>query len=134
MKIEKTDIKFLALLISAFLIAGIFINPFAEFPLNDDWLYTLSVQNLLNNGYYHASDYSNAVFLAQAYWGAIWCKFFGFSFSILRLSTLFLAFTGAVYFYFIVKEHSQNSGISVILTFLYFFNPLFLCLSRKLLC
>jgi 4-amino-4-deoxy-L-arabinose transferase-like glycosyltransferase len=68
------------------------ISPMGEFPLNDDWIYTKTVEHLLATGQYKAHPYLNATLIAQSYWGALFCKIFGFSFSVLRVSTLALAF------------------------------------------
>jgi hypothetical protein len=45
---------------------------------------------LLQDGYYRGHECLNATFIAQAYWGALFCKVFGFSFTTLRISTLVL--------------------------------------------
>ncbi len=66
------------------------ISPIGEFPLNDDWIYAKTVQHLLQTGQYHAHPYLNATLIVQTYWGALFCKLFGFSFTSLRFSTLIL--------------------------------------------
>lgn len=71
------------------------ISPVGEFPLNDDWIYAKTVQHLVNTGQYQAHPYLNATLVAQAYWGALFCKLFGFSFTTLRVSTLVLALLNA---------------------------------------
>ncbi len=71
------------------------ISPVGEFPLNDDWIYAKTVQHLVNTGQYQAHPYLNATLVAQAYWGALFCKLFGFSFTALRVSTLVLALLNA---------------------------------------
>jgi hypothetical protein len=67
------------------------ISPVGEFPLNDDWIYTKTVQHLLETGHYQAHPYLNATLILQAYWGALFCKLFGFTFTTLRCSTLALS-------------------------------------------
>jgi Dolichyl-phosphate-mannose-protein mannosyltransferase len=67
------------------------ITPVGEFPLNDDWIYAKTVQHLLQTGQYQAHPYLNATLVVQTYWGALFCKLFGFSFSTLRMSTLVLS-------------------------------------------
>jgi hypothetical protein len=71
------------------------ISPVGEFPLNDDWIYTKTVQYILQTGQYHAHPYLNATLVVQAYWGALFCKVFGFSFTALRYSTLLLSILNA---------------------------------------
>jgi hypothetical protein len=69
----------------------ILISPVGEFPLNDDWIYTKTVQHLLETGHYQAHPYLNATLVLQTYWGALFCKLFGFTFTTLRCSTLVLS-------------------------------------------
>jgi Dolichyl-phosphate-mannose-protein mannosyltransferase len=82
----------LALLMLAIMLI---ISPVGEFPLNDDWIYTKTVQHLLQTGQYHAHPYLNATLIVQSYWGALFCKLFGFSFTTLRFSTLLLGILNA---------------------------------------
>jgi hypothetical protein len=77
------------------LVLVLLISPVGEFPLNDDWIYSKTVQHLLETGQYKAHPYLNATLIAQSYWGAMFCKIFGFRFTVLRISTLVLAFANA---------------------------------------
>jgi hypothetical protein len=73
------------------LISTWIVSPVGEFALNDDWIFAQAVDTLLQTGIYRGHPYLNATFVAQAYWGALFCKVLGFSFTSLRLSTLVLA-------------------------------------------
>jgi Dolichyl-phosphate-mannose-protein mannosyltransferase len=88
---ESIALPFIALSIVLVLV----ISPVGEFPLNDDWIYSKTVQHLLETGQYKAHPYLNATLIAQSYWGAMFCKIFGFRFTVLRISTLVLAFANA---------------------------------------
>ena len=48
----------------------------------------ISPRDILETGIYSGHPYSDALFVLQAYWGALFCKLFGFSFTVLRISTL----------------------------------------------
>ncbi|MGB8703348.1 MAG: glycosyltransferase family 39 protein [Thermosynechococcaceae cyanobacterium] len=76
-------------------IALLLISPVGEFPLNDDWIYSKTVQHLVDTGQYQAHPYLNATLVVQTYWAALFCKLFGFSFTTLRISTLVLALINA---------------------------------------
>jgi hypothetical protein len=78
-------------LIAMLVMITLLITPVGEFPLNDDWIYTKTVQHLLQTGEYQAHPYLNATLVVQTYWGALFCKLFGFSFTTLRISTLVLS-------------------------------------------
>ena len=78
-----------------FAIAILLISPIDEFPLNVDWIYAKSVEQLLQTGQYRAHPYINATLVAQTFWGAWVCQLLGFSFTHLHLSTLVLALINA---------------------------------------
>src|SRR3569833_210222 len=70
------------------------VNPVGEFPLNDDWSYTLSLQNWYHDHQYHLVGWTSMPLATQLAWGLIFCKTFGFSFTVLRFSTLVLGLAG----------------------------------------
>jgi hypothetical protein len=81
-----------ALLCGLAVVAAIaLINPISESPFNDDWSYSFSVKRLLETGHLTYNGWAAASMIAQAYWGLLWVKIFGFSYTVLRLSTLPLA-------------------------------------------
>jgi hypothetical protein len=71
------------------------VSPKGNFPLNDDWVYTKSMQSLMETGNTGGHPFAAALTISQMYWGALFCKVFGFSFTTLRVSTLVLGFVGA---------------------------------------
>ncbi len=73
-----------------FLLSTLLVSPVGEFALNDDWIFAKVVETLLDTGTYRGHPYLNATFIVQAYWGALFCKVLGFSFTSLRISTLVL--------------------------------------------
>ncbi len=117
------------LLIALVALAILFINPVRETALEDDWAYALTVQHLLDTGTYkiHAWPTANIVF--PAYWGALFAKVGGFSFSTLRISTLVLVVLGLVAFYFLAREQEFDRSEATILTLCLFSSPLFLRFS-----
>jgi len=82
-------------LVLLLLLTNVLVSPIGEFSLNDDWIYAKAVQRLLEEGQYRGHSYLVATFAAQAYWAALFCKVFGFSFTTLRISTLVLSVVGA---------------------------------------
>lgn len=77
-------------------VALLLVPPSGEFPLNDDWIYSRAVLDWLHTGTYSGHPFSTATLVAQAGWGALFCGAFGFSFEVLRWSTLFLWAVAAV--------------------------------------
>ncbi|MEG4803013.1 glycosyltransferase family 39 protein [Microcoleus sp. ARI1-B5] len=82
-------------LVLLLLLTNLLVSPVGEFSLNDDWIHAKAVQRLLEEGQYRGHSYLAATLAAQAYWAALFCKIFGFSFTILRVSTLVLSVVGA---------------------------------------
>lgn len=80
---------FLPLAIIWAVFAGI-VNPLGDFPLNDSWLYGSVVRTLVQDGIYQPHPFAAPVALAHIAWGALWCALLGFSFTVLRISTLVL--------------------------------------------
>jgi Dolichyl-phosphate-mannose-protein mannosyltransferase len=78
-------------LILLLLFTNLLVSPVGEFSLNDDWIQAKAVKLFLEEGHYRNHPYMAATFIAQAYWAALFCKIFGFSFTVLRVSTLVLS-------------------------------------------
>ena len=65
--------------------------PIGEIGHNDDWSYCFTAQKLAETGKLTFNGWATAMLGLQAYWGALFIKLFGFSFTVLRLSILPLA-------------------------------------------
>src|SRR5262245_47374513 len=76
----------------------------AAVPLIDDWTYAWSVAHFLQTGALRMLEWSGHYPLAQILWGALCSQLFGFSFAVLRLSTLVLAWAGLLAFYLTLRE------------------------------
>jgi len=93
---------------------SILIDPFGDFPLNDDWAYAWSVRHLLETGEFRLSDWAAANLYSQVLWGALFGWLFGFSFTTLRLSTLVLAAAGAVALYATLRQFAIRRRIALL--------------------
>src|SRR6186713_2191344 len=107
-----------------------FINPSGEFPLNDDWSYTLSLQHLYETHHLVLKGWTSMPLLIQLYWGFLFCKIFGFSFTVLRYSTLVLGLAGVMGSYFLMKEFSANRKVCFFAALIVLLNPIYLNLSN----
>jgi hypothetical protein len=105
------------------------LRPFENLPFIDDWTYALSVEQLLKTGELRISDWSAHYPLVQILWGAAFCLPFGFSFSALRVSTLVLAWAGALAFYATLRELDRSRSDSLMATFLLLAYPVFFILA-----
>jgi 4-amino-4-deoxy-L-arabinose transferase-like glycosyltransferase len=107
----------------------IIVNPTGEFPLNDDWAYSKSVLHLANTGQYVLIDWPAMSLIAQIYWGGLFCAIFGFSFTVLRISTLLLGFVGILFLFKLIHRTSDNRILAFIGALLLMINPLYVLLS-----
>lgn len=110
-------------------LCALVLHPFDDLPFIDDWTYALSVERLLEAGELTISDWSAHYPLAQILWGAVFCLPFGFSFSALRISTVVIAWLGALAFHGLVRELGRPRGESLIATLLLLGHPVFFVLT-----
>ncbi len=125
----KQESSALAALSVAWILAVLLVNPSGDFPLNDDFSYGKTVQNLVVHGRLHFDEWLAQTLLAQVLWGAGFCKIFGFSFTVLRISTLTAGLAGVFACYFIARELGQRQKIALLAALTVAFNPLFFSLS-----
>ncbi len=105
------------------------IHPFANLPFGDDWTYAWSVEHLLKTGELQVLDWSIHYPFAQIFWGTVFCLPFGFSFSLLRLSTIVLAWLGALALYGTLREFELTRTESLLATLVLILNPVIFVLS-----
>jgi hypothetical protein len=112
-----------------FYFPALLIYPLSNLPFHDDWTYAWSVEHLLQTGQLQILDWSVHYPLTQILWGALFCLPFGFSFSALRLSTVVLAWLGALALYGTLREFGRSQRESLIATLVLVANPVFFVLT-----
>ena len=103
----------------------------ASVPLIDDWTYAWSVRHFLQTGTLRILEWSTHYPLAQILWGALCSELFGFSFAVLRLSTLLLAWAGLVAFYLTLRELEIRPLPAGLGTIVLLCNPVLFMLSHS---
>lgn len=117
-------------LIIIWLFCILLVNPIGDFPLNDDWAYGLNAYALATENQFSFSAWSEVLTLiAHTLWGTLFCKIFGFSFTVLRCSTLVLGGVGILATYHFLHEGGMVKKHAFYATLLVLFNPFFFCLS-----
>lgn len=106
------------------------IHPAGEFPLNDDWSYTRSLQQWYAMHHYNLLGWTSMPLAAHLVWGMVFCKIFGFSFTVLRYSTLVLGCIGGIGAYFLSREFSENKAACFFTALILLLNPIYLNLSN----
>src|SRR5215831_13940179 len=118
-----------ALLAAFFAAAALLVPPRGEFPIVDDWDYFATVADLRHFGEIRLSDWPGMTLVAQIFWGELFAKLFGLSYWTLRVSTISLAFVGALALYFWARAVDRTTGEATFLGLLYATNPLVFTLS-----
>lgn len=106
------------------------VNPGGDFPLMDDWVYGLTVRNILETGHFRLISAASANLIAQSYWGALFCLPTGFSFVALRASTIVIAALGIISFYGLIREIGCRGSTATIASLLLLLNPFYLGLAN----
>lgn len=80
------------------------VPPRFEVPQADDWAYRAGVARMLEEGRFVDLGWGDPTFLLQAAWGGLFAVGFGASYTVLRISTLFLLPLAAVSGYFLLRR------------------------------
>lgn len=107
------------------------INPYGEFPFNDDWAYAQSVKTLIETQTFFVSGWTSVNLMVQIGWGALFCLPFGFSFTALRLSTLVAGLLGLWGTHRLIYNSTENRQTAFLGTLLTLVNPVYLGLSAS---
>lgn len=120
-----------ALLLLLWCAAVALANPVGDFPLNDDWAYGHNVRALAVDNRLYFSDWPAMTLFAHTLWGAFFSKVFGFSFTVLRFSTLLTGLAGLMAFYRMLQWVALPRRMIVGLMLLLVFNPLWFVLANS---
>lgn len=125
----RAEVPYLALLLGAYALPLALVSPRGEFGLVDGWAYALAVRHLVDEGRLQISDWTATTLVFQVLWGAAFAKLFGFSFTVLRVSTLVLSFAGSAALYAIGRELAVIRPLALAGALAYWLNPLTFSLS-----
>lgn len=120
-------------LISIFVVWALAVaiaNPIGEFPLNDDWSYSLTAKGLAEGKGYHPTEWTEMNLFTHALWGALFCLPAGFSFTALRISTLAMSLMGALAMYGLIRQLPKPRHLALICALVLAFNPIYFALSH----
>ena len=104
------------------------VDPRGDFPLNDDWVYAAAVRSILR-GHFEILSFSSANLGPMAYWGAGVAYLLGFSFDVLRATTLVLGLAGAIGAYGLLRLFDVHRSIALGAALTLSVNPIYLALS-----
>jgi hypothetical protein len=118
-----------AIIIAGWVAMAALVNPIANFPLNDDWIYAGSAKSIVEHGHFWIPGPSIPNLLPQAYWGALFCLPSGFSFTALRASTLVLGLAGLLALYALFRRLGGEPRLALLGTAVLACNPLWFNLA-----
>jgi len=116
-RLSSAPSSLLWITLAAFALTILFVNPLRETAVDDDWMYALTVEHLLQTGSYRSHGWLAANMPFQAYWGGLFARVLDYSFASLRISTLVLVFPGLIAFYFLAREHhldAMQAGLAML--------------------
>ncbi len=116
-----------ALLVTATVAA--LVGAGGDFPLGDDWSYGHTVRTLCERGEIDFLPWTGASVLFQAAYGAALCKAFGFSFTILRISTLVAAALGAAGCFALARMSGTSRPVAAFAAAVLGFSPVYFNLA-----
>jgi len=119
----------IAIVTMVWLLAILIVQPLGDFPLNDDWAYATDVKNLLQTGSFAPVGWTSMSLLTHVLWGALCCSIFGFSFEILRFSSLFIGLICLCNVYLIIRELGASRFLALLVALTLGFNPIYFALS-----
>jgi hypothetical protein len=105
--------------------------PVANMGFMDDWSYIESARVFADTGRVAYNGWATAMLGWMIPWGALFIKLFGFSFMVVKLSTLPVALGCLLLFYAILRRFEITSQNAVIGTLMLGLSPLFLPLSAS---
>jgi hypothetical protein len=123
------DIVEIACVLCLWAAAIAFIRPAGEFPLLDDWDFTIATWNFARTGHFQFTPFTAVNLRAMVLWGAAWTRAFGASFFVLRCSTLFLGATAIVIVNRMLALTRLARTPRLIATFAFAFHPIFIWAS-----
>ena len=129
MAFHRKDFLVLSIIIFCWIALLLLSDVRGNFPLNDDWSYAHSTKVFVEDGRIELTGWASMPIIIQIFWGFLFCSFAGFSFEVLRLSTIVLSIIGIIFCYMIFNESTKQLYLKFVATVLIAINPIYFLLS-----
>ncbi len=100
-----------------------------DFPLSDDWSYAYTVRHLASSGEIKFLPWASPSMVAQIWYGAFLSVVFGFSFELLRASTVVMAVAGVAAFFLVARRLTASGPAAALATAVFALCPLYVNLA-----
>lgn len=114
-----------------FLAALALAHPVAEMGFVDDWSYAKTAQVFAATGHFVYNGWATAMLGWQIAWGALWIRLFGFSFTVVKFSTIPIAVACLFLFHAVLRRFGAHPRNAVLGTLTLGLSPLFLPLTAS---
>ncbi|HET6314757.1 MAG TPA: glycosyltransferase family 39 protein [Chloroflexia bacterium] len=125
---RRVDLLNLGLIGAAFLLVVWLVPPVRDFPMDDDWVYAGSVQDLLR-GDFQVGQWAQAIALGHEAWAALLAYFLGFSFTTLSIANLAMGLAGLALFYLLLRQLGIRPNYALFGVATLGLNPMYFYLS-----
>ncbi len=112
-------------------LAIVVVWPVGAGPFNDDPSYAQTARVLADTGHLTYNGWATAASVSHAAWGAAWVRAFGFSFGVLRLSTLPLAVAAVAVAHALARRAGLRPAFAALAALTLGLSPLFLPLATS---
>lgn len=120
----RRDLAAMAIILISFAAAVVITDPRGNFPLDDDWDFTLSTWNLVHTGTVQHTPFTSNIAVLQYFWGALWTILFGESSAVLRASTLALSLLATLLIFTTLRRLEIGTSLALVAALAFFFHPL----------
>lgn len=117
------------LIIILFIGQFLIVDPRGEFSTNDDWVHADTIKHWVDTSEFRLMPFAGPSFYVPILYGAALVRSFGFSFEILRASTLILTLLSLLFFYYLLIRLETRPSVALLGTILLWVNPIFYNLS-----
>ncbi len=130
-RMAAVDRRNILLCIVLLLLALAATMPVYEMGFEDDWSYSHIAMVFASTGHVEYDGFSAAMLLPQIVWSALFIKLFGFSFLIMRLSTIALGVALIPILYGLALESGLASSFALFTTLVTALSPLILPITAS---
>lgn len=109
------------------------VRPFADVPFGDDFSYTKTALDFARTGHFVYNGWAAPMLGWQTLWGALFIKLFGFSFNIVRLSTLPIAMASVYFMHRILVRFGLGTRNAIVGCLTLGLSPLFFMIATTYL-
>src|SRR4051812_598778 len=102
--LSRRDLASGATILAGFALALAIMPVQHDFSVMDDWTYVHSAEQVVAGQGFAPSEYAQSTMLTHVYWGALFAKLFGSSFTTFTAATLTLSMVAAFTFYVLLRR------------------------------